>query len=125
MKKKPNILVIMALILVVGYVTTINDSWAFIGDVKGKYHLEGNGNCHLLSFNQDTLILEAEGKLISDNFEGNPRYEVEEVSFIGRKIIIHYENGKASMELLITRTLFGKFKIRTCMDLEEYYVKYE
>lgn len=123
MKKKPNFIVIIVLILVVGYITTVNDSWAFIGDIKGKYHLENSENCHLLPFNQDTLILEAEGKLTSRNFQGNPRYEIEEVNFIGRKITIYYKNEKASMELLITRTLFGKFKIRTCMDSESYYEK--
>jgi hypothetical protein len=125
MKKKPNTLAIIALILVIGYVTTINDSWAFIGDVKGEYHLESNKNCHLLSFDQDTLILKAEGKLSSKNFQGNPRYEIEEVSFIGRKIRVYHKNEKATMELLVTRTLFGKFKIRTCMNsAEEYYVKH-
>lgn len=123
MKKKGNPIVIIGFILVITYMMFVNDSWAFIGDVKGKYHLENNENCHLLGFDEDILILKAKGEMTSRNFQGNPEYTIEEVNLIGRKIKITHNNGKATMELLITRTLFGKFKIRTCMDLEEYYIK--
>lgn len=87
-------------------------------DVEGTYTFVNDGDCHLLSFHSDTLILHSDGRVESKNFPIDAIY-TRKKSLFEDEIKISSENEYSY--LLVRGNIFTGTRLIVCLDVVGFY----
>jgi len=109
--------VIGAIVIAIFVVNT----WVKTSDIKGKYILYNGEDCSFFPHSIDTLVI-GENSLKGRNFPGFRSYQIS-TDCLSKSLDISYEGGRTGISLNVERPVFGKLRLRICMDVSSYYVK--
>ena len=112
----------LAFLLVFFLYSLVNNLSIYIYAIPGQYVLHSDGNCHFLPYESDTLWLQNDGTVISDNFGIGATYKVKS-EFLSKQIKISYNNNMDGMALIANSSIFRGIKFKICMDGNTYYQK--
>lgn len=110
----------VALLFVLLYHILINAT--NLVDVSGVYYLHSEEECHLLRHYSDTLVLNKDGSVISNNFTNEATYTVI-TKFLSKEVTVIFNNGLESTNLIVSFSLFGNPKLRPCINKKSFYIK--